>query len=154
MFFGHISAVDLNVYPKSIQKALIFLRETDFSQLEAGRYSIEGDLIYAQVLDLETKPKLDILPEVHRRYLDVQYLFSGKERIGFAPDLGTNKIASEYDVERDILFYQEAELENELMMQAGCFAVFFPNDVHRPGCIDGEKANIRKVVVKVAMSEI
>lgn len=154
MFFGHISAVDFSQYPPAIQIALRYLQSTDFDQLEAGRYPLKGDQIYVQVLDLETKPKAENLPEVHRNYLDVQYLHSGKERMGFAPDLGTNKVAVEYDPERDIQFYHDAEFENELVMQAGSFAVFFTNDVHRPNCIDGEPSKIRKVVVKIAMSEI
>lgn len=154
MFFGHLSNVDLSVYPKAIQFALQYLKDTDFDQLEVGRYSLKDDQIYVQVLDLETKPKSDILPEVHKNYLDVQYLHSGKERMGFAVDLGKNQIAVEYDPVRDIQFYQDAECENELVMQRGNFAIFFPNDVHRPGCIDGEMTKIRKVVVKIAMSEI
>lgn len=154
MYFGHLSNVDFAQYPKAIQVALNYLKNTDFDQLAAGRYAIKDDLIHVQVLDLTTKPKSENLPEIHRTYLDVQYLHSGKERMGFAPDLGTNKVAIEYDPARDIQFYQDAEFENELIMQAGSFAVFFPNDVHRPNCIDGEVSQIRKVVVKIAMSEI
>ena len=154
MFFGHISNIDLSQYPQAIQLALNYLKNTDFDSLEVGRYPIKDDLIYVQVLDLETKPKEENLPEVHRTYLDVQYLHRGKERMGFAPDLGNNQIAIDYDPSRDIQFYQDAEGENELIMQEGSFAVFFPNDVHRPNCIDGEVSKIRKVVVKIAMSEI
>lgn len=154
MFFGHISTVNLSQYPKAIQLALEYLRDTDFNDIDAGRYVIKEDLIYAQVLDIKTKEKGEIHPEVHRNYIDVQYLHSGKECIGFAPDLGTNKEASMYDSCRDILFYHNADFENEIIMRPGNFIVFFPEDVHRPGCINGEVSNIRKVVVKIAMSEI
>lgn len=154
MFFGHLSTMDITIYPPAIQQALRFLQETDFDQLDVGRYPIKGDLIYAQLLELETKPKAEILPEVHRNYIDVQYLHSGYERIGFAPDLGINPIAIDYSAERDIQFYHSVDVENELIMQAGNFAVFFPNDIHRPACIDGNVTTIRKVVVKIAISEI
>ncbi len=154
MFFGHISKINLNEYPKAIQMALEYLRNTDFDTLAAGRYVLKQDVMYVQVLDLETKPKAENLPEIHRTFLDVQYLHAGKERIGVAPDLGTNEIATPYNAERDILFYKNAQAESELIMQPGSFAVFFPEDIHRPACIDGESCNIRKVVVKVAISEI
>lgn len=154
MFFGHLSAVNLKQYPPAIQLALNYLKNTDFDQLDVGRYSLKDDLIYVQVLDLTTQPKAEILPEVHRHYLDVQYLHKGKEIIGFAPDLGNNPVAIPYVAERDILRYQSAEYESDLVMQAGSFAVFFPEDIHRPACIDGEPSEIRKVVVKIAMSEI
>ncbi|WP_040977364.1 YhcH/YjgK/YiaL family protein [Necropsobacter massiliensis] len=154
MFFGHISKINLNEYPKAIQVALEYLKNTDFDKLETGRYTLKGDLIYVQVLDLETKPKAENLPEIHRTFLDVQYLHAGKERIGVAPDLGTNEIAIPYNAERDILFYKNVQGESELIMRPGSFAVFFPEDIHRPACIDGESSNIRKVVVKIAISEI
>ncbi|CAM3928038.1 hypothetical protein AVEN109717_10990 [Avibacterium endocarditidis] len=40
------------------------------------------------------------------------------------------------------------------MMRKGNFAIFFPEDVHRPACIDEQSCHIRKVVVKIALSEI
>ena len=72
MFSGHISNIISNRYPRAIQEALDYIKNTDFDKLEAGRYPIKGDLIYAQVLDLETKDKASFQPEVHRKYLDVQ----------------------------------------------------------------------------------
>ncbi|WP_373820305.1 YhcH/YjgK/YiaL family protein [Glaesserella sp.] len=155
MFFGHINNFNPNEYPKAIQFALDYLKNTDFDALQTGRYPLKGDLIYVQVLDLETKPKSDILPEVHRRYLDVQYLHSGLERMGVEPDLGQNPIAKEYDPERDIQHYAMMQNEVELIFRPGNFAVFFPEDIHRPACQDGGRSSpIRKVVVKIAISEL
>ncbi|MGV6989084.1 YhcH/YjgK/YiaL family protein [Testudinibacter sp. P80/BLE/0925] len=154
MFFGHLSNFEAKHYPSAVQTALEYLKNTDFNRLAAGRYPIKGDLIYAQVLDLETQPKSTILPEVHRNYLDVQYLHAGYERIGVAIDLGNNPIAKAYDPARDILFYQSVADESELIMRPGNFAVFFPSDVHRPACLDGESGKIRKVVVKIAVGEL
>ncbi len=159
MFFGHISQPDIHIYPSAVRTALEFLKNSDFNQLATGRYlikgdPIKGDLIYAQVLDLETQQKSAILPEVHRNYLDVQYLHSGQERIGVAIDSGKNVVAKQYDAARDILFYQEVADESELVMRPGNFAVFFPSDVHRPACIDQQTGKIRKIVVKIAISEL
>lgn len=154
MFFGHINAINLQQYPRAIQVALRYLKDTNFDAITAGRHNIKGDLIYAQVLDLETQEKSLLLPEVHRDYLDVQYLHSGTERIGVAIDLGNNIIAKEYDPIRDIQFYLDVQDESELVMQVGNFAVFFPEDVHRPGCTNGMPSKIRKVVVKIAISEL
>lgn len=154
MFFGHIKQVDLQLYPKAIQRALTYLQQTDFSVLPEGRYDIDGDNMYVQVLDLQTKDPTENLPEVHRHYLDVQYLYRGVEKIGVAVDLGNNPIATEYNPQRDILLYQSMENETFLTMRAGNFAVFFPSDVHRPACIDGQVSMIRKVVVKILISTL
>ncbi|MDU8925080.1 YhcH/YjgK/YiaL family protein [Pasteurellaceae bacterium LIM206] len=154
MFFGHIKRVEMNLYPPAIQKALKFLQETDFDKLDTGVYEIEGRKIYAQVLDLQTKAKHDNLPEVHRDYLDVQYLHSGFELIGTVVDQGQNTVAQAYNPERDILFYENVRNESMLVMRPGNFAVFFPSDVHRPACIDGKATAIRKIVVKIATSKL
>ncbi|AWI50272.1 YhcH/YjgK/YiaL family protein [Actinobacillus porcitonsillarum] len=153
MFFGHISNYNPKQYPKAIAFALDYLKKTDFDKMEAGVYELKGREIFVQVLDLVTQPKSAFQPEVHRRYLDVQYLHKGKEVMAAATDLGTNPIAQAYDETRDIQYYATAENENEFRCVSGNFAVFFPEDTHRTAIYDGTEM-IRKIVVKIAMSEI
>ena len=104
---------------------------------------------------METKNREELLPEIHHKYIDVQYLHKGEELMGYAPDFGKNSIAKPYDEVKDILFYQDAEGESLFLMQEGSFVVFFPNEIHRPAiCLNKKPSKIRKIVVKVAMSEI
>ncbi len=42
--------------------------------------------------------------------------------------------------------------ESWLTMRPGNFAVFFPQDVHRPACINQRPCAIRKVVVKIPLA--
>ena len=51
----------------------------------------------------------------------------------------------------DVLFYEEDESANEIMlpMTDGCYAVFFPEDVHRPCCQMGQPEDVKKIVLKV-----
>lgn len=154
MFFGHLSQVDKKHYPAVIQIAPDYLDISDFDQLAVNRYPIIGERIYAQVLDLATQNKTMIQPETYCRYIDVQYLHRGFERIGVSVDVGNNSIAQDYDNERDIAFYQEVENAIELIMRPGNFAVFFPQDIHRPACLDQRSTTIRKVVVKIAVNEL
>ncbi|AHG74610.1 DUF386 domain-containing protein [Mannheimia varigena] len=153
MFFGHISNYNPKQYPKAIQFALDYLKNTDFDAMEAGVYELKGRDIYVQVLDLDTKEKSAYQPEVHQNYLDVQYLHKGVELMAAAIDSGNNPVAAEYNTERDIKFYSAVANENEFRCEAGNFAVFFPEDTHRTAIFAGEP-KIRKVVVKIAMSEI
>lgn len=153
MFFGHISNYNPKQYPKAIQFALDYLKNTDFDAMEAGVYELKGRDIYVQVLDLDTKEKSAYQPEVHQNYLDVQYLHKGVELMAAAIDSGNNPVAAEYNPERDIQFYASVQNENEFRCEAGNFAVFFPEDTHRTAIFAGE-AKIRKVVVKIKMSEI
>ncbi|MGB7802388.1 YhcH/YjgK/YiaL family protein [Buttiauxella sp.] len=154
MIFGHIAQKNPCVLPPAITQALEFLRNTDFRAVEPGVIEIKGRDIYAQILDLTTCPAQDNLPEVHRRYIDIQFLAWGEEIIGVAADNGENIIAVPYQQERDILFYQNMAYESFLTMSPGSYAIFFPQDVHRPACHKNKETEIRKVVVKVAVKEL
>lgn len=151
MIFGDINNLNdmEKVLPGAIMKTINYLRNNDFLNMKSGVYEIDGKDIYAQVIDATTKEKNDAKPEVHKKYIDVQFSVEGKEKIGFARDTGNNKISEDLLKEKDIKFYENMENEVDLMMKPGNFAILFPNDVHRPACAVGQPANIRKVIVKV-----
>ncbi|MEZ2380544.1 YhcH/YjgK/YiaL family protein [Enterobacter sp. RCC_40] len=154
MILGHISQPNPCRLPRAIEKALDFLRTTDFTALAPGVVEIDGRNIFAQVLDLTTRTWDENRPEVHRRYLDIQFLAWGEEKIGVAIDTGNNEISESLLEQRDIIFYHGSENESFIEMTPGTYAIFFPQDVHRPACIKNKASAIRKIVVKVAISEI
>ena len=154
MIFGsiHNPASMPDWLPAPLKAALDCLRTTDFAALAPGRHELSGDDIFFQVIDLTTKPAAENRPEVHRAYIDVQFLVRGTEKIGFAIDTGCNVVAEDLLAERDLLFYEAAENESEIVMAPGSFAMFFPSDVHRPACAVAAPSPIRKVVVKVRVA--
>jgi YhcH/YjgK/YiaL family protein len=151
MIFGHIANTSQEHYPAPVAHAIAYLQGTDFSALPAGRYQDPATGYVVQVLDLHTQQPSDQRPEVHRQNVDVQFLVSGTELIGVAADRGNNQIHQELLAQRDIIFYQDVADESWLTMQPGNFAVFFPQDVHRPACINQQPSAIRKVVVKIPL---
>ena len=152
MIFSSIKNHDaFETYPDAIKKALDYLASHDFAAMEPGVYEIQGKEIYAQVFDAVTVEPDTKKAESHEKYLDVQYLVSGKERLGFTKNTGHYQIA-EYIKERDLIFYQSVEDEGWIESRPGCFCIFFPSDIHRPECISGESMKLRKVVVKVSVA--
>jgi len=151
MIFGDINNINdmEKVLPKVILKAIEYLKDNDFLGMKTGVYKIEGEDIFAQVVDIKTRQKDEASPEVHKKYIDVQFSVEGKEKIGFARDTDNNEVLEDLLNEKDIKFYKNMESEIDLIMKPGSFAVFFPNDVHRPGCALGEPCTIRKVIVKI-----
>ncbi|MGL6065406.1 MAG: YhcH/YjgK/YiaL family protein [Fusobacteriaceae bacterium] len=151
MIFGNIDNLKYEKnYHVIIQKATNYLKKTDFTKMEVGRFHPFGEIdMFVQVIDLETKKEEEIMPEIHKKYIDIQFLVKGEERIGVSVDNGKNKISENYNSERDILFYSESINEFYIKMIQGTFAVFFPNIIHRPGCLINEKMMIRKVVIKI-----
>lgn len=151
MIFGNVHyAKDMFSWlPRPLRVAVAHLQDTNFEALPAGRYDLAGDDIFVLVQDATTKSKEEQKPEVHRKYIDVQFLVRGREAMGVAIDTGNNKVSDDLLAERDVLFYEDMEHESTLVMSPGDFAIFFPSDVHRPVCqVEGAEA-IRKVVVKV-----
>ncbi len=55
MIFGHIAQPNPCRLPAAIEKALDFLRATDFNALEPGVVEIDGKNIYTQIIDLTTR---------------------------------------------------------------------------------------------------
>ena len=151
MIFTDLSKInDLLPYVSlRIGKALAYLRDTNFESLPNGEYEVEGRAIFARVNTYETEAR-EKKPESHIKYIDVQFLVAGKESIGFCPLTEEHKLVEDYADEQDLLFYEKAHNENYVNMKAGDIAIFFPWEIHRPGCnLDGEKAQVKKVVVKV-----
>lgn len=154
MIFGNVKDLESSFawLPKPLKVAVEHLKNTDFLALPAGNYDLQGKDIYVQVIDLTTKPFAETKPEVHRQYIDVQFLCRGSEKIGVASETGHNTVAEDFLEPRDLLFYTDMENESTLTMTPGSFAVFFPSDVHRPACAFDQPLAIRKVVIKVRVS--
>ena len=105
MIFTSIYANDDHkAYPEVIRKMIAYLKENDFTAMEPGVYELQGKDIYVQVFDAETGPADEKRPESHEDYLDIQFLASGEEKLGFTPNTGKYEVA-EHILERDLIFY-------------------------------------------------
>jgi len=125
-----------------------YLKNADLSALESGKYEIAGMDVFALVSEYDSKQHQDCRLEAHQVYADIQYIISGREAIGFAP-LNNQTILTEYNPEKDIVFYTGET--TQLIVETGMFAVFFPQDVHRPCMQINGPVKIKKVVVKVKL---
>lgn len=133
---------------ENLKKGFDFLKNTDLSKIEIGRYEIEGKNVFALVSEYESKAHQDCRLEAHQTYADIQYVVSGREAIGFAT-LSGQTVTSEYNPDKDIVFFSGET--TPLILDAGMFAVFFPQDVHRPCMQISGPEKVKKVVVKVRM---
>lgn len=130
------------------EKAFTFLRESDLIKLEAKRYDIDGDNLFATISDYTTKDPETANFEAHRKYIDIQYVISGKEVMNVAPITSVKDIITAYDASKDIEFFTLSKYADHVASPANFF-IFFPVDAHRPQIKDGDKSLVRKVVIKV-----
>lgn len=129
-----------------INKAFTYLKQTDFSNIELGKYKIDSDNIFCLVNEYNTKDESEGKLEAHKKYIDVQFVVKGRELMGYAP-LENQKIINEYNEQNDITFFEGERSFTKV--EAGMFAIFFPNDLHMPGINVGDSEFVKKIVIKV-----
>jgi YhcH/YjgK/YiaL family protein len=127
-------------------EAFGFLDQPGLAELPDGRHEILGDRVFAIVAHENGRKVEDAELEGHREYLDVQFVISGDESMGWTPRGGLAG-SVDYDAEKDLEFF-EGEPSSIIRVPPGSFAIFLPSDAHLPLIGSGP---IHKVVVKVAM---
>ena len=128
----------------AIAEGLKILRDTDFSALEDGHYEV-NDFLYYNVQAYCSKERNDT-PESHRAYIDIQYIVSGKEKIGVG-NISDMTETVEARPESDIWFHH-GEV-SVFTLHEKEFVILFPQDAHAPCIAVNMPENVRKVVVKV-----
>ncbi|MEM9418773.1 MAG: YhcH/YjgK/YiaL family protein [Planctomycetota bacterium] len=112
-----------------------------------GKIELRGDDLFANVERYTTQPADGRRYESHQTYLDVQTIFTGRESI-YVDDIDRLVVTDPYDAKRDVTFYSGAD-ETRLDLYPGDFAIFFPEDGHKPVCECGGATEVLKVVAKV-----
>lgn len=129
-------------------KAFKFFKNTDLTKLEVKRYDIDGDNLFATVSEYISKNEEAAKFEAHRKYIDIQYVISGKEIMSIAPLVKAKEVIVPYDAAKDIEFLTVNKVVN-FKASPSNFFIFFPDDAHRPGLKDGVNSPVRKIVIKV-----
>ena len=132
-------------FNKSLSTALDYLKEHDLKSISDGVHEIHSKDIYLIASEYFTKSSEECFLEGHKRYIDVQYVVSGYEWIGYTP-FENQDVVRKYDSENDYVLYKgDASF---VKLEAGMFAVFYPNDLHMPGT-GSENNKVKKIVIKV-----
>lgn len=142
-----------HIYNERFHQALTFLEKMDLEHAPDEKFVIDGENIFGFVTSVDTEEVSMRRPETHGRHIDIQFLLQGREKIGYIRKNADLKVVTDQLEEKDICFY-DGEIEGEVFLdlRPGDFAVFFPEDVHRPQCAaDGSKA-IRKCVIKIKVA--
>jgi YhcH/YjgK/YiaL family protein len=130
-------------------RGLAFLRRADLAQLPDGRHEIDGERVFAIVSRGQGRGREQSLLEAHRRYIDIQFVISGEDCIGWLPISDCQRVSAPYDASEDLeLFFDRPP--TWLAVSTGAFAVFYPEDAHAPLATRGP---IHKAVVKVAVDQ-
>lgn len=153
MIIGHIDNCSfLDRLPERLKKGFELIRSGRFDKEEPGRYEIEGADMFVLVTEYDTMDTDKTMPETHQVYGEIQYVAAGGERMGWAPAGRPGQVVGKsYNPADDCEFYSECPDEAFFIVHPGMFAIFMPEDVHRPKTtlIAGKPERVRKYLVKI-----
>ncbi|OBR91911.1 toxin-antitoxin biofilm protein TabA [Clostridium ragsdalei P11] len=136
---------------EGINKAFEFLKDIDLDNLEIGKHLIDGDKVFALVQSYDTRAESECKFESHKRYIDIQVILDGIEKIEWSPIDKLNLVEDDFS-KNDKAFYKENSTSSELILHSGNFVVFYPEDGHR-ACIQvNTPSHVKKVVLKVELN--
>ena len=147
MIFGNIKDKEryIGLHP-AFRAAFEFMESA--AGKEVGKYEIDGKNLYAMVQEYVGKEPHEKF-EAHKKYIDIQYIISGRE-IMESTALNMCGQMSDYNEVKDVQYYTCHGLKTKIQAGEGDFAIFYPEDVHKPG-IKMDDSIIKKVVVKILL---
>ena len=113
------------IHPE-LDKALDYLTPEFLDQVPTEKTLLDGENLFVTKFHLETVPFEQTFYESHRKYLDIQIVTEGAERVDIAhPD------TLECTEEKGDFFGYTGEAEQSVILRPGNFLVVFPGDAHR-----------------------
>lgn len=144
MIFDHID--HLKVYAandKKLSAIVDYLKQNP--ELKDGHYELT-DGIYVNVGPGTVRDSGDF--EAHRNYIDLQLLLDGSERIDWAP-LSAMTAKTDYDAAADCQMFSCCPSKTAILkLYPGFFAVFYPQDGHKP-LLHLDHKESRKAIFKI-----
>lgn len=116
----------------------------------SGPVHLDSGVFYS-VADVALKERNSVRWECHDKYIDLQCVIAG--------DAETIEYGCRSDIEGwekdpggDIYFSSDESVRVPISIAPGCFAVYFPQDAHRPAQGEAGRQS-RKVVYKIPYTE-
>ncbi|MBN2744020.1 MAG: YhcH/YjgK/YiaL family protein [Marinilabiliaceae bacterium] len=139
-----------------LKEGIRFLQTVNMTEMFAltspgnnHKVEIKGKDLFAIFQTYDSKPLSGLKFEGHKKYIDIQFIYSGEEFIGVA-GLGQISENAEYNDEKDIHLSKVEKYSNWMILPSEA-AILFPEDMHAPGMAIDQPTRIQKVVVKVAV---
>jgi YhcH/YjgK/YiaL family protein len=151
MIVGELNTLSSSGLPAVLNNALTLALTARPQDKTPGRYDLDGEHLFMNVMAFETQHPAQKKAEMHEQYIDIQLLLSGEERIQFGV-VGSAQQCEEQHIEEDYQLCNDIEPLQTLLMKPGMYAIFMPGEPHKPGCSVTLGEEIKKVVVKVHIS--
>ncbi len=130
-----------------LNKAIEYLTKIDCRGLENRKYEVAPDFYYT-VQEYFPFKENEAQYESHRKYIDIQYLCKGIEKI-YVTDIKNLCPSDCYNEEKDVIHYLGNDNMSSNILVPGSVIVLFPKDAHMPSSFLGNTDKIKKIVGKL-----
>ncbi|WP_354623092.1 YhcH/YjgK/YiaL family protein [Psychromonas sp. MME2] len=148
MLFGNVQKLSMLSYASNELVALIKEALALVEGKSDGKYPLSAANAFVIVAHGETELREQRRSEIHKAYIDVQVVLQGSEAIGYSYSLDENSAALT-SLENDVTFFDDVENEQFVNLYAGDFAIFYPNQLHRPLCAIDKPEKVKKAIIKI-----
>ena len=132
---------------KNFETAINWILKEDVSNLEPGKYEVDGTEVFAMIQTYETLPLEQTKAEAHIEYADIHYIISGCERFGYEHIDTATPTGEAVAPGVDFVFY--GQVKEYFDLHPGAFTIVWPQDIHTPKCMVDGPSEVTKVVMKV-----
>lgn len=130
-----------------LDTAIEWIQQNDLSQLPLGKTVIDGDKVFVNVVECDTRSSEEAQFETHTRYMDLQLDLEGVELYEVA--LGELEETQPYSEENDIAFYQ-SDVSCAGILGTERFVVFMTEEAHKPAVRAVGCDHVKKAIFKIA----
>lgn len=137
---------------RSLDVLIEWLESHDPAALPLGSNPIEGENVFANVMEATTRAAADAHFETHHRYMDLQIDLEGRE--SFLVAFGPTTLVEPFN-EQDDFELVDAEHTIAGDLDEGKFAIFMANEPHMPTVEypgDGKRP-VKKICFKLILDE-
>ncbi|MBC2855689.1 MAG: YhcH/YjgK/YiaL family protein [Cetobacterium sp.] len=148
MIFGKMN--ELKFYKgmsSSLDKAIEVIESGEYLNGKVGKNEIDGDNLFFNIQEIDTKLEKDCFFETHKKYADIHVLIEGNESIGYSLE---EELEADlpYDSEKDFAALK-GEPKQIFEMKNDRFIIFFPDEPHMPIMATEKPEKIKKAIFKI-----
>ncbi len=136
---------------KRINNAIDYIKCLHIENIPVNKKIIVDDGFYYSIQNYTTKPEEESKLESHKKYVDIQLLLSGHERMDIV-DISRLTKKDSYDLENDVMIWNIPKNMMSVTLSKGDIIVLYPENAHRGAVLDKYSSKVVKIVGKVCIN--
>lgn len=130
-----------------VDAALRHLLNLRVSRADVGKYEVDENFFY-MVQSYRTRSEELCQYESHKKYIDIQILVDGTERIDIA-DISRLTVKNDYDEKKDVTFWENPKRAMHVVMHQGDYVILYPENAHKAMISAKDENEVLKIVGKI-----